>query len=369
MSLLDSMKKIIAPENTIAQANNTANNSKSEILNGAPALTNPNDARLARLRAAMAAQLTEQANTPVAPEPVAINLPIQEGPSNTPTLESTIKSNPEIITEEKKSSPINIVEQPEATSISLSVERVSNSDETTSSVAPDTINESSKDGNKEIIESASGRELMTIFLSEVNDLLAAGQKLEELTKERAESSEKAKEINSENISLKESAEKIQASIDALISMEDEESLSKNLQSAKDELTKYQDAFTLKLSTLETEGRKIDSSLLISINKQKAEIKSILNAIGGDENFGKIKKFIRFAERRSKEYLIDKGYNPETAKETVNDIRKQAINELLSGAKMISGKDLEGTKLLVSSGDIVGIFMRILNEKLSKNPNQ
>ncbi len=265
------------------------------------------------------------------------NLPLEN------TLEETAKA-PEIIPQPKESKlepEIVIKEGEKLIEIPQASEPAPETIEIT--VKEEPKNEASAETHEEkIVRSASGFELVNIFLSEVHDLLDAGKVLEELNKKRESTSLATEQERAQSKALEESSQKIRESINALILAQDsDEDVTEKLKKASSAMEEYDTAFSVELAKIESTRKVADDELILEITQKKAEIKKILGIIGGTENFEKIKKVIRFAEKK-------------VGSEVINS----AISEFLNNIKQVVGKDLPGTKLLVNSNDIVAICMRL-----------
>ena len=88
-----------------------------------------------------------------------------------------------------------------------------------------------------------------------------------------------------------------------------------------------------------------------ITEKKDQIKKLIEQVGGNESFQKIKEVVSFCKQKRQEYL-DEQYkaNPELKPTLVEAIRND-INQFVE-------TDLQGSKMLLEQGNIINILMSI-----------
>lgn len=145
----------------------------------------------------------------------------------------------------------------------------------------------------------SERQFMFVFLKEISDLIQKGKELEESINVRNESMKEKQAKEADNNTLRDSASQIEESLKAFMTANENQDLIDKLKGTLDSFGKYLSSFEDLLLKQKDDARKEDAVLITKINARKAEIARLVNQVGGQTNFEKIKKYIRDAERISK----------------------------------------------------------------------
>ncbi len=208
--------------------------------------------------------------------------------------------------------------------------------------------------NKPVAPAKEVNERMFVltFLKEVNDLVEKGQELSRVTQERTDRAE-ARKGNDENVKqIEEGAKQIEESLKALVEAVEYPKFSESLKVLLNDLQIGQDILKVEIQEKGKAERIDDNALLAKINAMKTEISALVNKMGTQLNFERIKSVITDIEGVSKEFREKIGKDiPSSVVEDVNTTVVGKVNE-----------DLHGITMLVQRGSIVDLLMNIYAPK-------
>ncbi len=237
----------------------------------------------------------------------------------------------------------NIKEEKEAEPTEIPVENIPKTEE--KPVAP-----ASKEAKLEIHQNhIDGVYFLQTIISEFSDLISAGNELQKLEIERSKVADNGKEIANKIQEKLDSRNNLRDSLVNLLTQEEDDP--KLLKSALESYESYLDSVEKTYSaTLDSEQAK-ENELLQLITEKKDQIKKLIEQVGGNESFQKIKEVVSFCKQKRQEYL-DEQYkaNPELKPTLVEAIRND-INQFVE-------TDLQGSKMLLEQGNIINILMSI-----------
>lgn len=195
------------------------------------------------------------------------------------------------------------------------------------------------------------------MLSEFSDLLSAGKDLEKMEIVRSDIGDKGAELEKERAQEKLLRDQMAGNLSKLLTSETENDSEGAglLENVLKDYQNYLEVFEERYSKRTNNLLKDKNEILIRINKKRDDIKNLIDQVGGNDNFRKIKDVVMFCKEQRARTLKS---NEDISVTIQNDVIK-FVNHFVEG-------DLHGAVMLAQENDIVGIMMRVYS---AQNLNQ
>jgi hypothetical protein len=210
---------------------------------------------------------------------------------------------------------------------------------------------------REMSEKLFGRDFVTSFLSEFNDLLVAGKELETKINEKNSASLKNElEIKAASESQAKRTE-IARALSNLFTETDDKKLGEYLGQAVEAYEKYASASEAMVTALNSKATKENNSFLMLINAKKSQIKTLTEKLGGTQIIENMKTVIRGCEKVAKDYAT------EVVKR--NEAKEKTVEDVMNKVKEFTVQDPKGLELLLQKGDILDVMIHIYGNNNKK----